>query len=150
MDELVITGRVLSGLGRGGGFVALEWVRREIRQKFGFEPYPGTLNLQVADPLSRRNLDLARSLGPVTIEPPTAEFCTAQGIGARVKGVAAALIFPEATVHDEVVLEVVAPLHLRSALELRDGDTVRLEIEAPAPKTPPGRAKSVDAGGGED
>lgn len=138
MGDLVITGRVLSGLGRGGGFVALDWVRREVRQKFGFEPYPGTLNLQVVDPLSRKNLERARALGPVTIEPPTAEFCRAEGVRARVQGLRAALIFPEATVHGEVVLEVLSPVHLRSALHLQDGDSVRVvagsEAGEPCPR----------------
>jgi len=91
VGKLIITGLVLSGFGKGGGFVALEWVRREIRQKFGFEPYPGTLNLKVSDPQSRKNLELARSMSPITIDPPTADFCSAQGARASVAGLAAAI-----------------------------------------------------------
>lgn len=144
VSRLVITGQVLSGLGRGGGFVALEWVRREILQKFGFEPYPGTLNLKVLDLQSRKNLEIARSLSPITIESPTADFCSAPGVRASVEGMPAALIFPEATVHEEVIVEVVAALHIRSALSLQDGDLVHIETEIGGSNPGSEKTNSVD------
>src|SRR5579864_2735518 len=45
--EVIAEGSVSSGLGRGAQFLSIAWVRRELRQKLGLDPFPGTLNLQV-------------------------------------------------------------------------------------------------------
>jgi riboflavin kinase len=42
--------------------------------------------------------------------------------------VGAAVIVPDVTDHAADVLEVVAPVHVRRALGLRDGDAVTLEV----------------------
>ncbi len=36
-----------AGQGQGRSFTRLDWVRRQFRDKLGFAPYPGTLNLQI-------------------------------------------------------------------------------------------------------
>ncbi len=47
--ERVIQGIVQGGLGQGNSFTQLDWVRQQFRDKIGFDPYPGTLNLRVQD-----------------------------------------------------------------------------------------------------
>ncbi|HEX7593320.1 MAG TPA: DUF120 domain-containing protein [Anaerolineae bacterium] len=42
-----IRGIVCAGQGQGRSFTRLDWVRRQFRDKLGFDPYPGTLNLQI-------------------------------------------------------------------------------------------------------
>ena len=44
---MTITGTVVSGLGQGAQFLALEWVACELREKLGLTPFPGTLNLRI-------------------------------------------------------------------------------------------------------
>ena len=43
--KLEFGGTLCSGLGEGARFTQLPWAVREFRDKLGFEPYPGTLNL---------------------------------------------------------------------------------------------------------
>ena len=43
-----LQGTVASGLGHGAQFLALDWVLRELRDKLGLTPFPGTLNLRVS------------------------------------------------------------------------------------------------------
>jgi len=43
-------GTVVSGLGRGGFFIALEGYSRQFAEKLGFIPFPGTLNIRLEEP----------------------------------------------------------------------------------------------------
>ncbi|MEM4238834.1 MAG: DUF120 domain-containing protein, partial [Nitrososphaerota archaeon] len=45
--EVVLEGRVFSGMGEGAYYISLPWYRDQIRKKLGFDPYPGTLNVNL-------------------------------------------------------------------------------------------------------
>jgi CTP-dependent riboflavin kinase len=99
-----------------------------MREKLGFEPYPGTLNLRFRG----RALDLLLSHGdpcePVWIEPQPG-FCAARCYPAVVGGrVVGAVVVPEIGDYPEDVAEVVAPVCIRDALGLQDGDRVSLRV----------------------
>ncbi len=42
-----VKGKIFSGSGEGAYFTVLPLVRRQIREKLGFEPHPGTLNVRL-------------------------------------------------------------------------------------------------------
>ena len=42
-------GIVVSGMGEGAYYMALEGYRKQFKEKLGFEPYPGTLNVKLVD-----------------------------------------------------------------------------------------------------
>jgi riboflavin kinase len=126
-----IQGIVTNGVGQGAQFLALDWVRRELREKLNLAPFPGTLNLRVA-PEERAALFALREqfiriadasspecpgyLVPVTLHANgrTANQCW--------------IILPEKTVHADI-LEIISAHSLRAALSLEDTATVRLELE---------------------
>jgi CTP-dependent riboflavin kinase len=73
---VTIRGKVFVGLGEGGKFVALEWVEKQIKEKLGFKPYPGTLNLKIEE---KESLDVIRELRKakgISIEPPDPKSCS--------------------------------------------------------------------------
>jgi riboflavin kinase len=124
-----LRGVVASGLGHGAGFLGVPWVRDGIRRLTGFDPWPGTFNVRLVDPgmlATWRRLGQGRGL---RLEPPTSGECGARLFPATVApDVGAAVIVPDVTDHAADVLEVVAPVHVRRALGLRDGDAVTLEV----------------------
>lgn len=126
----LITGILFSGLGNGAKFVKLDWVESQIEEKLGFRPYYGTINLR----LDRESIDLVRKLKDdegVKIVPPDPKFCIAKTFKAKIMGkVQGAIILPEATVHAEDTLELIAPINMREELDLKDGQQVEVEIEA--------------------
>ena len=127
--SLRIAGSVSSGQGRGAQFLGLEWVRRQLRQKVGLDPFPGTLNLKIpaevwSDLFARRDAFLK-------IDDPSSAGCP--GFLKRVVLQAhgqlcssAYLILPELTMYQDV-LEIIAAENLREKLKLKDGDPVRVE-----------------------
>lgn len=133
-SRLNLDGSVLSGLGRGAQFLALEWVRLELRLKLALECFPGTLNLRISEQVwselyARRNSFLK-------IADPSSASCPGflKGVTLRAHGRVyspAYLILPELTMYKDV-LEIIAADHLRQKLGLQDGDVVRVEEWEPS------------------
>lgn len=130
--SFAVYGAVFAGLGHGGKFLALDWVRRELHEKTGLDFFPGTLNLRIprqiwSELYSRRNF-------LTKIADPSAPSCPGflERVVLRGNSVVyhnAYLILPEATVYNDV-LEIIAAENLRNLLGLKDGDTVRVESAA--------------------
>jgi 2-phosphoglycolate phosphatase len=125
----VITGQIVSGVGKAAAFTQLEWVREQCREKLGFEPYPGTLNLEVTegDVAVLENLWQKACLELV---PPTEGFCTGKVMPSRIGDIPGAILLPEASVrvHGERIIEVLAPVMLKDVLDLKEGDVLSLSV----------------------
>lgn len=129
MAVVLIRGTVVSGLGEGGRFVGLEWVTRAIRQAVGFVPYPGTLNLRLADAETLARWREVRATAGRSLTPPP-DSCGGRLIPVVVDpDIPAAVIVPDVTRYGEELLEVVAVIHLRTRRGLQDGDRVTLTCE---------------------
>ena len=123
---------MLSGVNEGAHFLGLGWVRDAIRRIAGFDPFPGTLNVRfVEEDALPRWRALRRDAG-LSLAPPDAQACGGRLLPALVEGrIPAAVVIPDVTRYEDEVLEVVAPVRLRTVLGLRDGDRVRLGIRTP-------------------
>jgi len=126
----IIKGRVTSGKGEANVLTSVEWVREQAREKLGFQPYPGTLNIELSHEdsmLLRDGLSRAQS---ICLEPPIEGFasgiCYKIMIMHRLEG---ALVFPQVPGRRVDVVEIISPYPLRDVLQVKDGDEVVLEIE---------------------
>jgi riboflavin kinase len=93
-------------------------------------PFPGTLNLRLLKGSSRIR-DMLNKIPAIQISG----FCDGQrtfGRGkcypAKVKDIDAAIVIPERTHYPEDLIEIIAPVRLRDALDLKDGDKVLITI----------------------
>ena len=116
---------MVGGTGEAAFFTRLDWVCRQCRRQLGFEPYPGTLNVRIAED-QLEVLESLRGQAGVELVPPSDEFCSAKAVPIRVGGIAGALILPErgVRVHDDAIVEIIAPRKLREALGLEDGNPI--------------------------
>jgi riboflavin kinase len=121
-----LQGTVSDGQGAAAGFTQLDWVREQFRTKVGFDPYPGTLNLRIADPAA---LDAIRSSPGIPITPNWGETCPAHAWRALVgERVMAAWILPNVPGYARDLLELMAPVSLRQTLGLKSGDTITVQF----------------------
>jgi CTP-dependent riboflavin kinase len=123
-----VSGTVASGKGDGSHFTELDWVKKQFVEKFGFEPFPGTLNVLLKNATNRDILEVNQER-TVAIEPPEKSYC--KGIALRTtisSTVMGAIIVPQVPGYSLDLLEIVAPMNLRGRLHLKDGDTVTLEF----------------------
>jgi len=130
--EIVIEGRIFSGLGEGFYYISLPQYFEQIKEKVGFVPYPGTLNIQLLSKDSIENRMLLEKIADIPIDGFSngqRTYGTAKCIKALFNGEQeAALIFVERTHYGKDVVEVIAPVYLRGKYNLRDGDRVFLKV----------------------
>jgi riboflavin kinase len=128
MAPLTIQGTVISGAGTGSKFTSIPWAQQQIEAKLGFHPYRGTLNLRLSQNLAAKiKRQLQKSEG-ITIDPAPGYFparCFKASIMSTING---AIVIPQTPDYPPALLEVIAPIDLRKALALADGDEVELTI----------------------
>ena len=127
MKTSLIKGVIFSGKGEGTNFIKLPWVRKQITEKLGFAPHPGTLNIK----LTGESLKLRTSLEKKeAIEiSPVAGFHHGRCFKAYlIDNVRCAVVIPKTADYPRDIIEVIAPINLREKLELRDGDCVEIKI----------------------
>lgn len=118
-----IEGVVSSGRGEAAGFVDLPWVVEQVRERAGFRPFPGTLNILVRDPASLARWQRVRRVPGFLLEPGDPSFCSASCYPVLVAGrVPGAIVRPHVPSYPEGLVEVLAATCLREELGLRDGD----------------------------
>jgi len=128
MKTTTATGVLFSGEGKASQFVEIPWAKSQIKEKLGFKPYPGTLNIRLSEKEANRLRQILREFKGVTIVPPTGFYsaiCFHTTIMRRTRG---AVVIPHTPNYPPNVLEIIAPVNLREALTLRDGDYVELTI----------------------
>jgi riboflavin kinase, archaea type len=130
---MTLRGVLTSGVGRGSFFTGIDWVRDGLHRLTGFEPYPGTLNLQLVDEHAVRAWGEVRARATRVLVPPVEEMCGAHVVPVVIEpGIEAAVVVPDVTDHPGDLLEVVAAIHVRARLGLRDGDVVTLTVKPPS------------------
>ena len=128
-NQIRIRGFITSGKGVGKNFVGLEWAQKQFREKLGFNPYPGTLNLILSNEEAEKRKKLEKFKGIVII--PEKGYCKAKCFKAKIKGLngaEAALILPLVPNYPENLIEIISSLNLREKLDLKDGDDIEILI----------------------
>jgi riboflavin kinase, archaea type len=122
-----ITGIVESGRQKAAFFTELPWVQEQCREKLGFFPYPGTLNIRL-DSRSLAEWKRIPSTSRPRLIPPEDNVCTAELQPADIQGIPGAVIIlpKEYDIHDVRVIEVLAPCNLKKTLNIRDSDPLTL------------------------
>jgi riboflavin kinase, archaea type len=130
--SVTLEGTVFTGLGEGAYYMSKEIYRKQIMEKLGFEPYPGTLNIKLNsdyDVKTRLELETYPAVEVKGFQNHERAFglvkCYPAVIGNKVKG---ALITALRSHYDASVLEIIAPVCLRKKLDLKDGNKVKVEV----------------------
>lgn len=130
-STITLEGTVFSGLGEGAYYVSQREYSRQFERKVSFTPYPGTLNLKLLLPeiVKKRELETYQPILVKGFEKRGRTFgnvrCYLTTINNEVEG---AVIMIDRTHYDDSVIEVIAPVHLKSRLSLKDGDRVSLKF----------------------
>jgi riboflavin kinase len=128
-------------MGEGRHYISLPGYMRQFEERLGYEPFPGTLNLDLdSESVRRRGAmetfepieidgweDDERTYGPCVCYPATVVADDGEDEGEAYDG--AHVIAPERTHHDEDQLELIAPEKLRDVLGLDDSDRVAVRVE---------------------
>ncbi len=121
-----LVGFVQEGRRQGGSFAQLDWVRAQFRERVGFDPYPGTLNVRVANPVG---LAIWRARPGIEILPGAPGYCAARCYPVKMGAeIAAAWVIPDVPDYPDDLVELMAPVSLRDTLRLKAGDVVQFKL----------------------
>jgi riboflavin kinase len=129
--RLALEGELFTGLGEGAYYVSQPRFVRRFEEKLGFKPFMGTLNVRLSDEQLKKRGAMEsincieiegfrngkRSFGPAKCYPVV--------VNSEAK---ACVIRPLRTHYGEDVVEILAPVHLRRRLNLKDKDRVRISF----------------------
>jgi len=137
---LSLDGTVTSGMGEGRHYISLSGYMRQFRDRLGYEPFLGTLNVELVPESVRARAELEALADDATPiegwEDGDRTFGPATCYAARVQSEAgsydgAHVIVPERTHHDATQLELIAPVKLRDELDLDDGERLTVHLGEP-------------------
>lgn len=129
-------GTIFSDLGQASLFMSLGWVQKSLAQRLGYAPYPATLNVR---PKSPEDAQLWQDVQKYSASAPLSTghggFCHArlyfvriQDSLARNEAIRGAVLVPEVADYPVNKIEVIAPVRLKEAFGVVDGDQLVLEF----------------------
>jgi riboflavin kinase, archaea type len=127
-------GNVISGMGEGAYYMSLEGYRIQFREKLGYEPYPGTLNVRLTDQIymnGRLELGKHPSIFINGFSDGTRTYGWVKCYRATLNDGAidnAAVLVLERTHYDDSMLEVIAPISIKQAACIKNGDRIKVQV----------------------
>ena len=138
LEKILIAGEVKEGMGEGAYYVSIKGYYEQFKQKLGFLPYKGTLNLDL-DAINNNLLrEKLAEKNPIMIEGFKDESrnygdvkcysCNVFPLKNKEKKIKAAILDIQRTHHDKNIIEILAEPYLRDYFELKDGDNLIIEL----------------------
>jgi riboflavin kinase len=121
---LFMRGKIVAGQGKGQYYISREGYSRQFWQHLGFIPFPGTLNVLLEEPFPEERQ--AIKIEGFQAEGKSFGECKCYLI--KLNGIEAAVVRPEHSCHPAELIEVIAPVELRRALRLDEGDPVEVVL----------------------
>jgi len=132
-----LQGVVTTGMGEGRFFVALSGYKAQFVERLGYDPFEGTLNIDLTADSTRRRYALEhmsavpidgweddeRTYGPAECYPAT--LVSEEGDPYEPTHI----VVPRRTHHDQDQIELLAPDKLRDRLSLEEGDRVTVHVQ---------------------
>ncbi len=138
LDTILIAGEVSEGIGEGGYYVAIKGYYEQFKEKLGFEPYIGTLNLDldvINNSLLREKLNDMRFIKINGFKDENRNYgdvkchhCYVFPLKDKENKVKAAILNIDRTHHGKNIVEILAQPYLRDYFNLKDGDKVIIEL----------------------
>jgi riboflavin kinase len=151
-ESISFKGKIVSGSGEGSYYMSLNGYKNQFRQKLGYEPYPGTLNVELDRFYTNikneiKNLpaihiqgfkDENRTYGWVKCYPSLLFPSNSNGESIEKEnkieeidsslGIKSSVILLERTHHDNSLIEIISPFSIKDTASLKNGDTVTINL----------------------
>ncbi|MFH1779630.1 MAG: DUF120 domain-containing protein [Candidatus Micrarchaeota archaeon] len=125
------TGKVVPGFREGGYYMGLAGYSDQFKEKLGFIPFPGTLNVKLSSNKDLRNNELLRGMKGILIEgfkEGDRVLGQAQCFKAWWNDVEGAVLIPKRTHYASNVMELIFPIDLRKK-GVKDGIVLSIKVE---------------------
>ena len=120
---------VISGMGEGRYYTEQTGYVEQFKEKLGYAPYPGTLNVEI-EFIEKNKLRFLKNNPAIEIsefQTKNRTFGAVRCFRAEINGIKGAIVLPLRS-HYSNILEFISPAYLREKLNLKDGDEVNIVI----------------------
>lgn len=132
-------GHIITGMGEGAYYMSLNGYKKQFKEKLGYEPYPGTLNIKLNSLLfieAKKEMlkypsiyiegfsDQSRTFGWVKCYP--AYINDSMNINSSI-------LILERTHYDDSIIEIIAPFSIKEQFSLKNGDYIKLKVNTNNP-----------------
>lgn len=121
-----LEGRLFSGMEVAKEYLSMEEYQERIRDKTGFRPFPGTLNLNVDDKKTQKLAETTEKARIPGFRKNNTGYSGLDLYPVKIEGFNAYYIDIDVTDYEDNVVEIIAPIKLREKLGLEDGDKVEV------------------------
>jgi len=128
--SIELEGTIVSGLGEGKYYMSIRGYTNQFEELLGFTPYPGTLNIKLADESAAARVRLG-NLSPVYISSFKTSNRTYGGIKsyvASIGGIDGAIIVPDRSHYHNDIIETIAPVSIKKTLKTDNGDLIKIVV----------------------
>ncbi|WNY24248.1 hypothetical protein MmiHf6_15780 [Methanimicrococcus hongohii] len=129
-EHIDLDGTIVSGLGEGQYYISIDGYMDQFQEKLGFKPFPGTLNVKIKDYCFdlRKRMEEFPYVKIEGFSDGQRTYGASDCYPAQINGVCGFIIVPERTHYKIDLLEIIAPVKMREALNLKDGDEVKVTV----------------------
>jgi|TARA_B100002003_G_C13938765_1_gene455711 riboflavin kinase len=127
MENYKLKGTLISGLGEGKYFMSKDIYRKGFEEALNYTPWPGTFNIKIDSKINiKKTPILIKGFGEGKKKFGNIKCYPIKIIGN--KNIKAHLVMPEINKHEKTIIEIISPLYLRKALNIRDNDNITIEL----------------------
>lgn len=130
-SSLIIEGEISKGLGEGKYYLSFSEYTEQIKEKLGFYPYPGTLNIKLSKQSALKKEAFLSLREPIVIngfERDGRKFGGLNVYRCNIEGIEGAIVVPHRTHHSKKIVELIAPFCLLEKLGKKIGDKLKVTI----------------------
>ena len=132
-------GQIITGMGEGAYYMSLNGYKKQFKEKLGYEPYPGTLNIKLNSMLfveAKKEMlkypaikiegfsDQSRTFGWVKCYPAYINDSV---------NINSSILILERTHYDDSIIEIIAPFSIKEQFSLKNGDFIKLKVNTNYP-----------------
>ncbi len=129
-EAVELHGNLITGLGEGQYYIGLDGYKHQFEKILDFTPFPGTLNVQLTDLSNslRNRIDMIHAATVSGFTDGERTFGGGKCYPIQIEGIWGAVIVPDRSHYPDDLLEIIAPVNLRDALHLKDGDEIKIIV----------------------
>ena len=132
-------GHIITGMGEGAYYMSLKGYKQQFKEKLGYEPYPGTLNIKLnSSSYVEAKMEMLK-YPSITIEGFSDQSrtfgwvkCYPAYINDSVN-INSSILILERTHYDDSIIEIIAPFSIKEQFSLKNGDYIKLKVNTNYP-----------------
>lgn len=135
-SNIELKGSLVSGMGEGAYYMSLKGYTSQFKEKIGYVPFPGTLNIKLDQKEfieAIKHLDVQDGIKINGFSDGKRTYGWVKCFAAEINGsIKCHLIRLERTHHDPSVIELISKANIRKEKKISDGSNIKIKVLVPA------------------